>query len=113
MDRAARKAQALLAEAPVQSVNLQALASGFGLSYSSFRRAFKAQTGHSPKQYQLQLRLRRVKDLLRSSDKTIAEIADLLGFDSPYHLSNQFKNATGQAPKLWRQNALRANSGRG
>lgn len=110
-DEAVRKAQAVLAEAAMRSVSLEALAAELGLSYSSFRRLFKAQTGHSPKQYHLRLRLGRVKELLRGSDKTIAEIADLLGFDSPYHLSSQFKRFTSLSPKNWRQKTVEGKLG--
>jgi DNA-binding CsgD family transcriptional regulator len=55
------------------------LAKEFGVGYSYFRREFKKQTGFSLKQYQIELRLRRVKDLLQREALSIKEIAEQLG----------------------------------
>jgi AraC-like DNA-binding protein len=34
---------------------------------------------------------------------SVKEISLVLGFDSPYHLSRQFKHQVGLAPRHWRQ----------
>jgi transcriptional regulator GlxA family with amidase domain len=83
------------------------------LSYSSFRQAFKAQTGISPKQYQLQIRLHKVQDFLANTPKSVGEIAEILGFASAFHLSKQFKESSGVAPLAWRKKliGLRAQNG--
>ena len=63
----------------------------------------KEQTGISPKQYQLQIRLHKAQDFLANTSKSVGEIADILGFDSAFHLSKQFKDCTGLAPQAWRK----------
>ena len=50
-------------------------------------------------------RLSRARQLLRSTDKTIAEIAAETGFSSPSHLSNTFHASTGMTPRTWRKAA--------
>ncbi|HEV7406237.1 MAG TPA: helix-turn-helix transcriptional regulator [Chthoniobacteraceae bacterium] len=72
------------------------------VGYSHFRQIFKARTGVSPKRFQQELRLRRAQDFLANTDKSLEEIADLLGFSSSFHLSRQFKQLTGAAPRHWR-----------
>lgn len=78
------------------------LAQELNVGYTYFRRMFKKYTGLSPKRYHSQLRLQRVKRLLRDSPFSISEISDSLGFHSPFHLSSWFKKETGQSPQHWR-----------
>jgi AraC-like DNA-binding protein len=79
------------------------LARELHIGHSSFRQAFKAQTGLSPKQYQLQIRLQKVQEFLGNTSKSVGEIAEILGFNTAFHLSNQFKKHVGLAPQIWRK----------
>ncbi len=81
------------------------LAAELNTGYTYFRRMFRKYTGISPKRYHSQLRLQRVKRLLRDSSSSVSEIADKFGFASPFHLSNWFKKETGLSPRDWRQSA--------
>lgn len=81
------------------------LAEELNTGYTYFRRMFRKYTGISPKRYHSQLRLQRVKRLLRDSGSTVSEIADKFGFASPFHLSNWFKKETGLSPRDWRQSS--------
>lgn len=82
---------------------LPELARSLGVAYSSFRREFRGRTGLSPQQYLLRVRLQRVQRLLGSTDQTLKEIAERLGFSSPYHLSTAFSQHFGLAPSEWRR----------
>lgn len=81
------------------------LASELNTGYTYFRRMFRKYMGISPKRYHSQLRLQRVKRLLRDSSGGVSEIADRSGFASPFHLSNWFKKETGLSPRDWRQSS--------
>jgi AraC-like DNA-binding protein len=107
MDDTIQQAQALLARRYHERLSVERLARELNVSYSSFRQAFKAQTGVSPKQYQLQLRLQKAQDFLANTPKSIGEIAEILGFDSAFHLSKQFKDSVGLPPHEWRKTAKR------
>jgi AraC-like DNA-binding protein len=98
-----RKAQVLLMEQCEQPPPMEQFARQLGMGYSHFRRCFRQHTGLAPKPYVQALRLRRVQDLLRHSELTIKEIAERLGYHSPFHLSAEFKKSTGLAPARWRQ----------
>ncbi|HEY9663029.1 MAG TPA: AraC family transcriptional regulator [Allocoleopsis sp.] len=85
-----------------QEIKLTDLASLLGMSEFYFSRQFKQATGTSPYQYLLQQRIERAKQLLRQSDRPIADIALMCGFNSHSHLSKQFRQFTGTTPKAYR-----------
>jgi AraC-like DNA-binding protein len=107
-----RAAQAIIVERFQEPLNMRDLARSLSVSYSSLRQRFKVHTGLSPKQFQLHIRLQRAQDLLLNTGRSVKEIAAILGFDSPYHFSAQFKNRTGLAPSAWRRERA-ASGGRG
>lgn len=86
-----------------EDIDLQVLARELGLSYSSFRRRFKAATGSSPRQYHLQIRLNRSKALLTGTNQPISLIADRVGFSSVYYFSRFFKKALHMSPGEYRR----------
>jgi AraC-like DNA-binding protein len=90
-----------------QPLRVEKLARELGVGYSHFRQAFRQVAGMSPKQYHLQLRLQKAEDFLLNTGKSIKEISEILGFDSPYHLSAQFKVHTGLPPLVWRERRAR------
>jgi len=105
-DRHAQKIQEaclFLLEHAAQNVDLKALARRLGYSYSRFRTLFKEETGLSPRQYQIEIRINRARDLLTQSDQTITQIADRLGFYSVYYFSRFFKEKTGIPPSAYRK----------
>ena len=103
IDEVVRAAQTKIMQCYQERLSMRQLARDLNIGYSHFRHGFKALTGISPKQYQLHLRLRKSQDLLLNTSKTISEVADILGFDSAYHFSAQFRKHVGQAPSLWRK----------
>ncbi|MFJ6326888.1 MULTISPECIES: helix-turn-helix domain-containing protein [unclassified Rhizobium] len=86
-----------------EQVELQELASLVGLSQWHFARAFRASTGMSPYQWQLDIRLKQARHLLLSTDHTIDEIAVATGFSDYTHLIRQFKKKVGVPPAAWRR----------
>ena len=83
-------------------VTIQQIAKQLGISYSTFRKLFKEYTGISPALYQQDLKLQRAKELLRTTDMIIKEIAYKLNFDSPDYFSSKFKMKTGLKPSDFR-----------
>jgi AraC-like DNA-binding protein len=98
-----QEAQRILASRYHEELSMEKLARELNVSYSSFRQSFKAQTGISPKQYQIQIRLHKAQDFLANTAKSISEIGEILGFDSGFHFSKQFKDCIGVAPLIWRK----------
>ncbi len=102
IDEVVQEAQFLIERTYQRMANLEQFALELKVSYSSLRQAFKTRTGLSPKQYQLQIRLQKAQEFLLNTSKSVKEIAEILGFDSAYHLSNQFKKYLGVAPSIWK-----------
>ena len=66
-------------------------------------RLFKQQTGLSPIDYLIHLRLAEAERLLTSTDTNIAEISNYVGFHSASHFSKTFKEANGLTPSAYRR----------
>jgi len=60
------------------------------MSESNFIRCFKKQTGISPMEYLIEIRLNKAKKLLVSDTKSITEISLMCGFNSISHFSASF-----------------------
>ncbi len=86
-----------------EKVSLSALADEFNLSPFHFARMFKQATGFPPHEYQLQLRIARARELLRSdAGKTVVEIACELGFADESHFRRHFRRIVGTTPSRFR-----------
>ena len=71
--------------------------------YSSLSRLFTQVKGVTIEHFVIQHRVEYAKELLSYSQHSISEIAYMLGFSSPAHLTSQFKQQTGMSPKEFRE----------
>ncbi|MNN92645.1 HTH-type transcriptional activator RhaS [compost metagenome] len=67
----------------------------------------KTHLGITPMQYIYKRRLDKAKDLLTSTDDTLADIASVTGFSDVYHFSKSFKKNTGISPRAYRIGAAK------
>ena len=74
------------------------LAEKMGISEVYFRKRFYACFHMTPKQYILDLRIRKAKQLLADTHKTVTAVAEACGFSSLYHFCKVFKDRTGLTP---------------
>ncbi len=89
-------------EAPETSFILADLARQFQCSEDHFIRIFRQYTQMTPVQYIIQARINEAKKLLLFTKNSVAQIADLLGYSSPYFLSRQFRQVVGVPPAVYR-----------
>lgn len=101
-----RRAKALLEKELAGLPLMDGIAAELHMSRARFFRVFKEQTGLTPYQYHLDLKLNRARQLLINSGLSVKQIARLLGFSNVYHFSKFFKNKTGLAPTSWRHRGL-------
>lgn len=79
------------------------IADYIGISRSYLTRIFKDKLHTSPKEYILNCRLSEASKLLRSTDCSIQEIAETVGYTNPFSFSQGFKNVFGISPKHYRE----------
>jgi len=86
-----------------REINLADLARKTGLSSSSFYRKFYRAFEKSPKQWLLELRIRKAGEFLLRSDKKVFEVAEATGFTDSLYFSRLFHRMTGFTPTEYRQ----------
>ena len=88
------------------NLTLEAMAAQVELSPVYLARAFKAAFGQSPHRYVLRRRIDRAKELLRSTDISVVDVALSAGFSSQSHLSYWFQRYLGVTPAAYRKHKL-------
>ncbi len=96
------KAKSIMYEAIETDMAMPEVAAQLNMSYTTFRHAFKRYTGLSPAQYFMNLKLHRAKEILRSTNASIKEIAYILHFDSPEYFATVFRKRIGMTPSDFR-----------
>jgi len=107
MDGVVQRALMLIALRCHEPLDFKALAAELGMGYSNFRHGFVARVGVSPREHYLNSRIQKAQDLLLGTARSVKEIAEILGFESPSHLSKQFKDRIGVSPVDWREGRTR------
>ena len=79
-------------------LNVDMLASEMGLERSQFYRKIKSLTNYAPVELMRRLRLRRGRELLLKTGKTIGEIAYEIGFSTPAYFTKCYRDAYGETP---------------
>lgn len=91
---------------PDPALTNQLLSEHARLSEVYFRQLFKQIYNTSPKQYILDLRLQKAKQLLSDRSIPVAAVSEQCGFSNIYHFCRSFKGHTGMTPSEYRQKNL-------
>jgi AraC-like DNA-binding protein len=83
-------------------LDVEDMASAAGLSKAHFSREFKAAFGESPHVYLLTRRLERAAALLRTTDRSIADICFSVGLQSLGSFTTSFTRMFGRSPAAYR-----------
>jgi AraC family transcriptional regulator len=74
------------------------LAHKCNLSETHFRKLFLSRFGITPRQFVIEARINKAKQLLTDGSLKIGAVAEACGFSNQYHFSRCFKTHTGQTP---------------
>lgn len=83
-------------------ITLEQLADLAGLSPAHFATRYREQTGTSPIQHFLHLKVERACQILDTTKLSFNEISHRLGYDDAYYFSRLFKKIMGQSPRDYR-----------
>jgi len=103
-----RRAKELMSSQMDKGLSIARIASECSLSRSHFSRAFKKNTGLSPRDWYLQMRLDKARGLLSDSGLTISQISLDCGFADQSHFTRVFSRMTGVTPFNWRRSMATA-----
>ena len=79
-------------------LNVDSLADRMGLGRSQFYRKIKAITNFSPVELLRDMRLKRGRELLLTTDRSISEVAYAVGFSNPGYFAKCFRTLFGETP---------------
>ena len=85
------------------TLGLAQLAALVGLSPGHFLAVFKATAGMTPHRYVVDRRIAQAKSWLVEGRRSIADIANELGFASQSHFTDTFRRAVGTTPSRFRR----------
>ncbi len=98
-----RRAKEMMASHMDRGLSIAQIATECSLSRSHFSRAFKKNTGYSPRDWFLQVRLDKAKSLLTQSSVSISRISLDCGFADQSHFTRVFTRVVGVTPFSWRR----------
>ncbi len=81
-----------------ENLNVAELADGLGVSTRTLQRVLRESLDCSPREAILASKMRMARNLLESGGWRVGEVADHLGYESPYHFSRLFKNFYHETP---------------
>lgn len=88
-----------------EKIYIEKLADMITVSSDYFTKMFKESIGKTPIEYINGLRINESMRLLSESEKTMAEIADEIGFCNPNYFHKIFKQYMGVSPLMYRKNS--------
>lgn len=85
------------------NLSLEELAKHFKYSSSHFSALFQKETGYSPINYYIQLKIRKACQYIELSNLKLFEIAGKVGFDEPAYFTRIFTKIIGMSPSEYRR----------
>ncbi len=86
-----------------EPIKINALADYLGVNRCYLSNSFRKQMKVSPQQFLFNTRMEKAVSLLRSSDMSIKQIAEKVGYPDPFAFSKQFKLYSGSSPREYRR----------
>lgn len=87
-------------------LNMNELSSVGNTEIHKLNNTFKEKYGLPCWQYVILVRIEAASNLLKATDYSVSNIADLCGFSDPYYFSRAFKKTTGKTPSEFRENKI-------
>lgn len=89
-----------------QQLTTTQIAQAMSLSRTHLCERFKSETGVTLNAFITEQKIEEAKRLLRSTDRSIGDIAEYLGFSTQSYFQNVFKKVTGQTPRQFKEDPI-------
>ena len=98
-ERTVSRARELLQKGGEESIG--EIAKACAISESGLRRLFRQRTGLSPTEYRMRMKIRQAQYLLDSTELTVEQIAERLGFFDAAYFCKVFRARVGETPRQY------------
>jgi AraC-like DNA-binding protein len=85
------------------AINLDDLCQVANQSLYHFIRVFKQETGKTPHEYLIDIRINKAEDMMKREEHSISEIAEICGFINLSHFCTVFKRKVGESASSYRK----------
>ncbi len=85
-----------------EHISISDMAKAAAISRTECFRCFQTILGKTPAEYLIEYRLSMAATMLTGSDRSLSEIAELCGFNSPSYFGKVFRERCGTSPKKYR-----------
>lgn len=89
-----------------ENITLDDISNALYISKSHIERAFKKEYGQTPIAYWASQRIMQVASMLETTNYSLSEIAQMLGFSDVKYMSKSFKKIKGKTPTEYRRDKL-------
>lgn len=86
-----------------REIHFPQVAERFGMSVRTFNRRFKGAVGETPLAYLQKIRINTARDLLKTSNLSVGEIADKVGYQDTGYFTSLFKKHLSTTPIAYRE----------
>ena len=101
-DASINRIQSQLRAHLAEPFSVPGLAADAGFSTSHFSARFHAVTGFSVTEYVKRMRMARARELLVTTNRSVADIAQEVGYPDQFYFSRQFRAVAGSSPRHFR-----------
>ena len=91
-----------------KDISVDEIATRLSINKSYLARIFKEKYNTSIKDFLINIRIKRAKELLADENATILKVSNSIGYTDPLYFSRIFKKKTGISPSLYRKNLKKA-----
>lgn len=89
-----------------EKISLEHIATNMYLSSYYISKIFKSETGDTPINYLISLRMEKAREILdRNPEETVQKVAAAVGYEDAYHFSKAFKKYYGISPLYYKGRA--------
>ncbi|WP_251388535.1 AraC family transcriptional regulator [Mediterraneibacter agrestimuris] len=90
----------------MNNISVESIAAKCNIHRNKLLKIFKERIGQGPQEYLIKYRMSRAAQLLITTNFSINEIGNAVGYENQLHFSRTFKNVYGMSPKYFREQKI-------